>query len=182
MAAPAASPSSRVTLRLAAVALMAILAGLPLSILPSLGALAALALVVGGAGAIAASVPLATAGGALALIEYALALVVAGPDRDPVTGTAIGVGLVLLLASIHFASLTRGAAVGYPVTRSQARHWLSIVALGTVGAAVFTLGGEALALALRGAAFPLVVAASTLGALMTVAGVIALVTAPRRDA
>ena len=98
MAAPAASPSSRVTLRLAAVALMAILAGLPLSILPSLGALAALALVVGGAGAIAASVPLATAGGALALIEYALALVVAAPDPDPVTGTAVGVGLVLLLA------------------------------------------------------------------------------------
>jgi hypothetical protein len=172
-----------VTLRLTAVTLMAILAGLPLSILPSpfLGALAALALAVGGAGAIAASVPLATAGGALALIEYALALVVAGPDRDPVTGTAIGVGLVLLLASIHFASLTRGAAVGYPVIRSQARHWLAMVALGTVGATVLTVGGEALALALRGAALPLIVAASAVGALMTVAGVIALVTSSRPD-
>jgi hypothetical protein len=170
-----------VTLRLTAVALMAILAGLPLSILPSLGALAALALVVGGAGAITASVALATAGGALALIEYALALVVAGPDRDPVTATAMGVGLVLLLAGTHFASLTRGAAVGYAVIRSQARHWLAMVALGTVGTAVLAVGGEALALALRGAALPLIVAASAVGALMTVAGAIALVTSSRHD-
>lgn len=168
-------------LRLASVTLMAMLAGLPLSILPSplLGALAALALLVGGVGAIAPSVPLATAGGTLALVEYALALVVARPDGDPVTATAIGVGLVLLLAGIHFARQARGAALGYPVLRSQARHWLAIAALGAVGAAALTLGGEALALALRGAALPLVVAASAVGALMTVIGVIALVTTPR---
>jgi hypothetical protein len=172
-----------VTLRLTAVALMAVLAGLPLTILPSpfLGALAALTLLVGGVGAIAASVRLATAGGALALIEYALALVVARPDHDPITATALGGGLVLLLASTHVASLTRGAAVSYPVFRSQARHWLAIVALGMVGAALVTVGGQALALALRGAALPVVVAASAVGALLTVAGVIALVTAPRRD-
>ena len=171
------------TLRLTAVALMATLVGLPLTILPTpyLGALAALALVVGGAGAIAASVPLATAGGALALIEYALALVVARPDPDPVTGTVVGAGLVLLLATIHFASLTRGAAVGYPVIRSQARHWLAIVALGVVGATVLTVGGEALAFVLRGAALPVVVAVSAVGALLTVAGVVALVTTPKHD-
>jgi hypothetical protein len=172
-----------VTLRLTAVALMAMLVGLPLTILPTpfLGALAALTLLVGGVGAIAASVPLATTGGALALIEYALALVVVGPDPDPITATALGGGLVLLLASTHFASLTRGAAVGYPVIRSQARHWLAIVALGVAGATVLTLGGEALAFVLRGAALPVVVAVSAVGALMTVAGVIALVTTPRHD-
>ena len=171
------------TPRLTAVALITVLAGLPLTILPSpfLGALAALTLLVGGVGAIAASVPLATAGGTLALIEYALALVVARPDPDPITATALAAGLVLLLASTHFASLTRGAAVGYPVIRSQARHWLAIVALGMVGAALVTVGGQALALALRGAALPVIVAASALGAVLTVAGVIALVTAPRRD-
>jgi hypothetical protein len=172
-----------VILRLAAVTLMAALAGLPLSVLPSpvLGALAALALLVGGAGALAASVPLATAGGTLALVEYALALVVARPDPAPVTATAIGVGLFLLLASVHFASQTRGAALGDSVIRAQARHWLARAALGAVGATVLTVGGEALALALRGAALPLVVVASAVGALMTVIGVVALVTAPPRD-
>jgi hypothetical protein len=183
MAASAPSPSARVTMRLAAVALMAMLVGLPLTVLPSpfLGALGALALVVGGAGAIAASVPLATAGGALALIEYALALVIARPDPDPVAGTTVGAGLVLLLASTHFAGRTQGAACAYRVIGSQARYWLAIVALGAVGATLLTLGGEALALALRGAALPVVVAAAALGALMTVAGVIALVTTSRYD-
>ena len=51
--------------RLTALALMAMLAWLPLTILPEpfLGALAALALAVGGAGALAPNVSLATAGG-----------------------------------------------------------------------------------------------------------------------
>jgi hypothetical protein len=169
--------------RLTALSLMAMLAWLPLTILPEpfLGALAALALAVGGAGALAPNVSFATGGGTLALIEYTLALVLGRPDPDPLTGTITGVGLVLLLASVHFASRTHGAALGYPVLRSQARHWLGVVALGVVGAAVLTLGGEALALALRGAALPVVVAASAVGALMTVVGVIALVTTSRRD-
>ncbi|HEU5320971.1 MAG TPA: hypothetical protein VFX28_09220, partial [Methylomirabilota bacterium] len=86
--------------RLVAVALMAALAGLPVSILPSpfLGAFAGVALAIGGAGALMAAVPLATAGGALALIEYTLALAIARPEPDPITATALGVGLVLLLA------------------------------------------------------------------------------------
>jgi hypothetical protein len=170
-------------LRLAAVALMAILVGLPLITVPSpfIGALAALAFATGSAGAIAASVPLATAGGALVLIEYALALVLAGPEPDPLTGTAVGIGLILLLGSVHLASRTNGAALGYPVIRSQVRHWLVMVALGALGASILTVGGEAVALALEGATLPFVVAASAAGALMTVVGVIALVTAPRHD-
>ena len=77
------------------------------------------------------------------------------------TATITGVGLVLLLAKASTsASRTHGAALGYPVLRSQARHWLAVAALGVVGAAVLTVGGEALALALRGAALPMVVAAS----------------------
>lgn len=171
------------TLRIAAMTLMGMLAALPLILLPSpsVAALAALALVVGGAGALAASVPLATAGGSLASIEYSLALVIGGPDPDPLTGTLFGVGLVLLLAGVHLASRTQGAALGWPVLRSQARHWLVTVALGAVGTSVLTVGGEVLALTLQAAALPVVVAASAAGALMTVVGVIALVTAPRRD-
>jgi hypothetical protein len=170
--------------RLATLALMVMLAGLPLVTFPSplTGALAALALVVGGAGALAPSVPLATAGGTLVLIEYAVALVLARSDPEPVTGTAVGVGLALLLASVHLASRTHGAAVGYPVLRSQARHGLAMAAVGAIGAAALTVGGEAVAFALQGATLPVVVAISAVGALTTVVGVIALVTAARRDA
>ena len=165
------------TMRLAAVALMAMLVGWPLAVWPSpvLVGLAVPGLVVGGAGVIARSVPLATAGAALALIEYALALVIAQPRPDPVTGIAFGAGLVLLLASVHFTGRAHGAALGPSVIRSQVRHWLAIVALGAVGATLLTVGGEALGLALRGAALPVVVAAAALGALATVAGVVGLV-------
>jgi hypothetical protein len=138
------------------------------------------AVVVGGFGALTAVVPVATAGGALALIEYACALAIARPDPDPVTATAFGAGLVLLLASVHFAGRTRGAAVSARVLGAQARQWLAVVALGAVGAALFTVGGEALALALRGASLPIVVAAAALGALAVVAGAIALVTTSRQ--
>jgi hypothetical protein len=170
-----------VTGRLVAVALMAVLAGLPVTILPSpfLGALAGVALAIGGAGALMATVPLATAGGALALIEYTLALAIARPKPDPITATTLGVGLVLLLALVHLASATRGATLGAGVLGAQARHWLIVGALGALGAALFTVGGEVLALALRGAGLPFAVAVATLGALLAVAGVIALVTTPR---
>lgn len=161
------------TLHLMAVALMVMLAGLPLALLPSgvIAALAALALAVGGAGVIARSVPLATAGAALALIEYAGALVIARPHPDPVTGTAFGAGLVLVLAIVHFAGRTHGAALALSVVRAQLRHWLAIVALGAATATALTLGGEALGLALRGASLPVVVATAALGALAAAAGV-----------
>ena len=51
---------------------------------------------------IAWSVPLVTAG-PLALIAYALALLVAGPAADPLIAVALGATLVLLLALVHFA-------------------------------------------------------------------------------
>jgi hypothetical protein len=170
-----------VTLRLASLTVMAALAGLPLSVWPATvpAGLAALALAVGGAGALTPSVPLATAGAALALIEYALALGVARPPSDPVTGTAVGAGCVLLLAIVHFTARTRGAVLGARVVRSQARHWLAIVALGTVGATLLTLGGLALGLALRGATLPVLLAAAAAGALVASAGVLGLVARAR---
>lgn len=167
------------TVRLVAVTLMTVLAGLPVTILPSpfLGVFAGLALAIGGAGALTATMPLATAGGALALIEYTLALAIARPEPNPIMATALGVGLVLLLALVHLARMTRGAALGAGVLGAQARHWLVVGALGALAAALFTVGGEILALALRDAGLPFVVGVATLGALLAVGGVIALVTA-----
>jgi len=165
-------------MRLAAAILVAVLAALPLTVLPSppVTWLAVSALVVGGAGVVALSVPLVTAGASLALIAYALALVIVRAPFDPVAAIAFGATLVLLLALVHFAGRAHGAAIGPSVIASQIRHWLMVVAVGVVAAVVLTMGGAALAVTLQGAAFPVVVVVAALGAVVTVAGVIALVT------
>ncbi len=165
-------------MRLAAAMLVAALIAFPLSVSPAPPFiwLAAAALVVGGAGVMALSVPLVTAGASLALIVYTLALVIARAAVDPVAGTAFGATVVLLLALVHFAGRVRGAAVAGPVVAAQIRQWLAIVAAGVVAALVLTAAAAALGGALRGAALPVVVLAAALGALLTAAGVIALVT------
>lgn len=165
-------------MRLAAVVLLAVLAALPLAVRPSsppVTWLATAALVVGGVGVIAWSVPLVTAAGSLVLIAYALALVLAGPAADPLAAIALGSILVLLLALVHFAGRARGAALGASVIASQVRQWLAVVGLGTVAAAVLTAVAVPLGVALRSATLPVVVIAAALGAVLTVAGVIALV-------
>lgn len=165
-------------MRLAAAILMAVLIAFPLSVLsgPPVTWLAVPALVVGGAGVVALSVPLVTAGASLALIAYTVALVIARAAVDPVAAIAFGATLVLLLALVHFAGHLRGAAVAVSVIASQIGHWLVVVAVGVVVAVVLTAGGAALGGAFRGAALPVVVVAAALGALLTAAGVIALVT------
>ena len=169
-------------LRLAAGVLVAMLVAIPLAVLPAAPVtwLAMPALGVGGAGVIALSVPMVTAGASLALIAYAVALVIAGPAVDPIAAVALGAALVLLLALVHFAGRVQGAALGPAVIAAQVRHWLVIVALGVAAAAGLTTGGVVLGPTLRSASLPVVVIAAALGALMTTAGVIALVTA-RKD-
>lgn len=166
-------------MRLAAVVLLAVLAALPLSVRPSpppVAWLVAGALVVGGVGVIAWSVPLVTAAASLVLIAYALALVLAGPVADPVAAIALGATLVLLLTLVHFGRRVRGAALGPSVVASQARRWLAVVVVGAMAAVTLAAAASPLGTALRGAALPVVVIASALGALMAVAGVIALMT------
>lgn len=165
-------------MRLAAAILVAVLVALPLTVLASAPVtwLVVPALVVGGAGVVALSVPLVTAGASLALIAYALALVIVRAPFDPVAAIAFGATLVLLLALVHFAGRVHGAAIGPSVITSQIRHWLVIVAAGVVAAVVLTAAAAALGFTLRGAALPVVVVVAALGALVTVAGVIALVT------
>jgi hypothetical protein len=169
-------------LRLAAGVLVAVLVAIPLAVRPAAPVtwLAILALGVGGAGVIVLSVPIVTTGASLALIAYAAALVIAGPAVDPVAAIAVGATLVLLLALVHFAGRAHGAALGPAVVAAQVRHWLVIVGLGVAAAAGLTAGGVVLGPTLRGTSLPVVVVAAALGAVMTTAGVIALVTA-RKD-
>ena len=165
-------------MRLAALVLLAVLAALALSVRPSappVAWLATVALVVGGVGVIAWSVPLVTAAGSLVLIAYAFALVVAGPAAEPLTAIALGSTLVLLLALVHFAGRVRGAVLGPSVVAAQARQWLAVVGWGAVAALVLTQAAAPLAGALRSASLPMAVMAAALGAVLTVAGVIALV-------
>lgn len=165
-------------MRLAAAALVAVLVAFPLAARPAapITWLTVVALAVGGVGVSGLSVTLVTIGGALALIAYALALVLAQPAVDPVAATAFGATLVLLLALVHFAAHVRGAALGRAVVAGQIRHWLAVVGASVVTAAGLTAVGALLAPALQGATLPMVVAIAALGALLTAAGVIALTT------
>jgi hypothetical protein len=164
---------------LAAVVLVAVLVAIPLAVLPAAPVtwLATLAFGIGGAGVIVRSAPIVTAGASLALIAYALALVMTGAVVDPLAAIAFGSTLVLLLALVHFAGRVHGAAVGGAVIAVQVRQWLVIVALGVAAAAGLTAAAAMLGATLRDASLPVVVVAAALGALMTTAGVIALVTA-----
>jgi hypothetical protein len=168
-------------IRLAAAALVTVVVGIPLAILPAAPVtwLAVVALAVGATGALALSVTLVTAGASLALVAYAVALALARPAADPIASVVFGGTLVLLLALVHFASRIDDAVVGPGVLAGQIRHWMAIVALGVAAAAVLTMGGAVLGPALVGATLPVVVVAAALGALLAVAGVISLVTAPR---
>jgi len=165
-------------MRLAAAALVAVLVAFPVAARPAapITWLAVVALAVGGVGVSVLSVTLVTIGGALALITYALALVLAQPAIDLVAATVFGATLVLLLALVHFAAHVRGAILGRAVVAGQIRRWLAVVAAGVVTASGLTAGGALLGPVLGGATLPMVVVTAALGALLTAAGVIALTT------
>lgn len=169
-------------MRLVAILIAAALGGLPLTVLPSpvLGWLAVPGFVAGTAGVIARSVPLVTVSASLAMIEYALALVVAGAPVDVVTATGFGAALFVLLELAHLAGRMHGAAVGRAVIVLHLRHWMVIVALGAVTSVVLAIGATALRLAVAGTSLPLAVIASAVGALLAVAGVLARVTVEER--
>ena len=165
-------------MRLAAAVLVAILVGFPVSVMPGppVTWLAAVALVVAGAGVALLSVTLVTVGASLALIAYTIALVIVQPAVDPVAAIGVAVTLVILLALVHFADRVHGAALGPGVIATQVRQWMAIVAAGALAAATLTMVAALLGAALATATLPMVVAAAALGALLTVAGVIALTT------
>jgi len=166
--------------RLAAAILVAILAAVPLAVRPGAPVtwIAGTALVIGVAGALGPFVPLVTASGVLALIAYALGVLIAGTPVDPLAAVGLGAILVLLLALVHFAERVAGAHVGPGVLASQLRQWLAVVATGVLVAVLLIAAATPVGSLLHHAALPLVVAAGALGALITVAGAMALVAPP----
>jgi hypothetical protein len=165
-------------MRLAAGVLVAILVAFPLAVLPAppVTWVAVVALVVGGAGVVALSLPMATAGASLALVAYGLALVIVGAPADPVAAIAFGATLVFLLTLVHFAGCVQGAAIAPSIITGQIVRWLGIVAIGVVTAVVLTAAAVALGPTLQPAALPVVIVVAALGALLTVAGVVRLLT------
>ena len=163
--------------RLVALAVLAFVVGLPLTVLPSphLGWLLVPAMLAGALGVVMLSVPLTTAGAALTLIAYTAALLIGRPRPDLVTATVFGIALVLLLTLVHFAQRVDGAAITRAVIRSEVREWLMIVAVGALAAVVLTMAGIAIRVLLPDVA-PAVAVAAAVGALVTVVGTIALVT------
>jgi hypothetical protein len=164
-------------LLLATCGVVVVLVTLPLAIEPSpfVAWLAVPALLLGLAAAVARSVPLATASAVVALIEYALALMIERGPVDVLTAIGFGTAVFLLLQLVHFASRVHGAAVSRSVLVSQLRAWLGIAVIGAVAGVILTIAGAALRLVLSGAALPAVVIAGALGALAASAGVILLV-------
>jgi hypothetical protein len=168
-------------IRLPIAVLVALVVGTPLAILPAapVSWFAVGAAATGSVGVLALSVSLVTASASLSLVAYALALSWAQPVADPVVSVIFGGALVLVLALTHFARRSEGAMLGPGVIAGLIRHWLAIVGLGIAAAAALTLGGVVLGPMVVGASLPVVVVAGALGAALTVAGVIALVTTPR---
>ena len=162
--------------RLVAFALLLVVVALPLTVLPSphLCWLLVPASLVGGLGVVALSAPVTTAGAAVALIAYAVALLIERPPPDLVVATLLGSALVLLLTVVHFARRVHGAAVSPAALRSEIREWSMTVAAGVLAVGVLTIAGTALRLLLPDAAAALVIVGA-LGALMAVVGVTAFV-------
>jgi hypothetical protein len=163
-------------IRLAAAVLLLGVVGLPLSVWPAppVTWLAAVALAAGGLGVLAWSPSLVTAAGSLVLIAYTAALVIAEAPSRAVPSIALGAALVLLLTVVHFGGRVQGAMLGPSVVAAQVRRWLTVIALGIAAAAALVTAAPFVAALLAGAPLPVVISAAALGAVLTVAGIIAL--------
>jgi hypothetical protein len=133
--------------------------------------------VVAGTGIAMLAVSVVTAGAALALITYALALVIAQPPVDPVAAIGMGANAVVLLALVQFASHAHGAVLGPAVIAGRIYQWLLGAGLGVAVTGALVMVATLLGLVLRGATLPVVIVAAALGTLLVMAGLVALLTA-----
>jgi hypothetical protein len=163
-------------IRLAAAVLLLGVVALPLSAWPAppVTWLAAVALAVGGLGVLAWSPSLVTAAGSLVLIAYTAALMIAEAPSRAAPSIALGATLVLLLTLVHFGGRVRGAMLGPSVVAAQVRRWLFVTGLGIAAAAALVAAAPFIAALLAGAPMPIVISAAALGAVLAVAGIIAL--------
>jgi hypothetical protein len=126
-------------------------------------------------------VPLVTAGASIALVAHALALVLTRAPADPSVGAALGAALVLLLALVHFAARTHGAALGPGVVAGQVRQWLVVALAGFASAVALSVVATWLGPVLFGPSLPIVIVTGVLGAVLTAAGLIALLTSRQSE-
>jgi hypothetical protein len=104
-----------------------------------------------GAGVIIGATTPVTAGAALGIIGYAVALSLQSADRVDVIGaTVFGFALLFLLDLSEFARRFRGADIAKEVLRAQTAHWLGRVAITAAAVMVLTLGGFVLSLLVPG--------------------------------
>jgi hypothetical protein len=139
---------------------------LPMSLIGTLGALAGLSCA---AGTLGRARPLVTTGGSLALVQYALALSLAGGPPSLLGAAAFGVALVLVLDVTEFVRRFRRATLAPPAVWRQVRHWIGSTVTGALVAVALATVATALGVSGRGALSPLLAAIAALG---TVAGVI----------
>ena len=100
-------------------------------------------------GLVVRSTALVTAGGVLALGQYALALwLAAGPPRLAGAGL-FGVGLVLLVETADFSRRVRDATLGPGLVASQVRYWVGFAGLAAATALVAAGLGTAASAAVR---------------------------------
>ncbi len=155
--------------RALATALVALLAGLPLLVHPSwpLAAVALAAATASAAGIVTSAMALVTAGAALALIEYTIAVWLAAGPPNVLGAGVFGLALVLLLEVADFTRRVRGVLLGPRVLPEHAQHWL---ATGVAALAVTILLGaaaSALTIPLPRPTYPALVA---VGALLVFVG------------
>ena len=119
--------------------------GYPLLVAPARGVLAIglAALVLCALGLVVRSGALVTAGGVLALGQYALALWLAAAPPRLAGAVLFGVGLVLLVETADFSRRVRGATLGPGLVASQVRYWVGFA--GLAGAAALVAAGLATA-------------------------------------
>ncbi len=126
------------------------------------------------AGILTLSIPVLTAGSALALIGYAVAVrLSAGPPNLP-TALAFGIALVLLLEVVDFTGRFRGAVVAPSVFVAQARFWLKLSGAAAAAGIVLAAGAMAVAWVAPLSAHPAGPMVGALGALAAVVGTLGL--------
>jgi hypothetical protein len=119
--------------------------GYPLLIAPvrSVLVIGVAALALCALGLVVRSAALMTAGGVLALGQYAFALwLAAGPPRLA-SAVLFGVGLVLLIETADFSRRVRGATLGPGLVAAQVSYWVRFA--GLAGAAALFAAGLATA-------------------------------------
>src|SRR4029450_4471975 len=122
---PGPAPHDGLTMWVPPLVLTVAVLGYPLFVAPARGVLVIglAALVLCALGLVVRSGALVTAGGVLALGQYALALWLAAAPPRLAGAVLFGVGLMLLVETADFSRRVRGATLGPGLVASQVRYW-----------------------------------------------------------